>query len=224
VVKDFWTNEYERYSHAFRAVVIAPVQNKVGALLTDPTVRRFLTEPGIQLNLRQIMDANGMLLVNLDKGQVGEGPAIAIGSFLVSHLSIAGISRSNVAEHERQDFIIYLDEFHTFTTQSLATMLAELRKYRVGLVLAHQYLGQLDPAIRDAAFGNVGSILCFRVGGQDAGFMAKEFAPTFSAEDFIRIPRYRMYLRLMIDGQMSEPFSAGTVASPDNLFGSTGRL
>ncbi len=214
VVRDYWSNEFDKYSQPFRSVVVAPLQNKIGALLTDPTLNRILTGRDNSINLRRVLDEGKILLVNLDKGRIGEGPAMALGSFLVSHLALAGLARSDTPEHQRKDFFIYLDEFHTFATMSLTTMLSELRKYGVGLVLAHQYLGQLEPEIRDAVFGNVGSLLCFRVGAHDASFIANEFAPKFSAEDLIRLPRFHLYLRLMIDGQTSEPFSAETLAHP----------
>jgi hypothetical protein len=210
-VRDFWEKEYAKYSQPFRAVVVAPLQNKIGALLTDPILRRILTEDGMRLDLRSIMDHGKMLIVNLDKGRIGEGPAAILGSLLVSHIALAGISRSEKPEEERRDFFVYLDEFHTFATQSLATMLSELRKYRVGMVLAHQHLSQLDPAIRDAVFGNVGTMISFRVGAEDAQYLARELAPTFAFTDLTSLPRYNMYLRLLIDGEQSKPFSAQTI-------------
>lgn len=211
VVLGFWADEFERYSPGFRSVVVAPLQNKMGALLTDPTLRRILVEPRDPLDLREVMDHRKVLLVNLDKGQIGEGPSATLGSFLVSHLALAAVQRSAVPEGERRDFAIVLDEFQTFTTLSVATMLAELRKFRVGMVLANQHLSQLDPKIRDAVFGNVGTLISFRVGGADAAFLAREFAPTFSAEDFTALPRYHTYIRLLVDGEVTHPFSAITL-------------
>lgn len=211
VVKDFWTNEFEKYSPAFRSVVVAPLQNKIGALLTDPTLRRILTESGEQIDLRRIMDEGKSLLVSLDKGRIGEGPAGILGSFLVSHMALAAVARSDTPESERRDFAIVLDEFQTFTTLSVATMMAELRKYRVGMVLANQHLSQLDPNIRDAVFGNAGTIISFRVGAADGAFLAREFAPIFSATDFISLPLYHTYMRLLIHGEPSLPFSATTL-------------
>lgn len=211
VVKDFWTNEFEKYSPAFRAVVVAPLQNKIGALLTDPTLRRILTEPGEALDLRRIMDEDKIVLVNLDRGQIGEGPAATLGSFLVSHLALSAVARSDTPESARRDFAIVLDEFQTFTTLSVAMMLAELRKFRVGMVMANQHISQLDPAIRDAVFGNAGTLIAFRVGAADGAFLAREFAPVISAEDFISLPRYNIYIRLLIDGDASYPFSATTL-------------
>lgn len=211
IVKGFWTNEFEKYSPGFRSVVVAPLQNKIGALLTDPTLRRILVEPGEALDLRRMMDEGKILLVNVDKGRIGEGPAATLGSFLLSHLALAAISRSDIAERQRRDFSIVLDEFQTFTTLSVATMLAELRKFRVGMVLANQHLSQVDPAVRDAVFGNAGTLIAFRVGAADGAFLAREFAPTFSAEDFTSLPRYHIYIRLLIDGEPSHPFSATTL-------------
>ena len=219
VVRDFWQTEYARYSPAFRAVVVAPLQNKLGALLTDPILRRILTDERAQLDLRRLMDEGRILIVNLDKGRIGEGPASLLGSLLVSHLSLAGLSRSNLLEEERRDFLIYLDEFQLFGTQSLANMLSELRKYRVGMVLAHQHLSQLDPVVRDAVFGNVGTMMAFRLGAEDAVFLAREFAPTFTFTDLTGLPRFNLYLRLLIDGETTKPFSAVTLSSLDEVPG-----
>jgi type IV secretory pathway TraG/TraD family ATPase VirD4 len=217
VVKEFWTNEFEKYSPAFRSVIVAPLQNKIGALLTDPTLRRILTEPGERIDLRRIMDEGKFLLVSLDKGRIGEGPAAILGSFLVSHMALAAVARSDSPESLRRDFGIVLDEFQTFTTLSVATMMAELRKYRVGMVLANQHLSQLDPEIRDAVFGNAGTIVSFRVGAADGAFLAREFAPVFFAEDFISLPLYHIYIRLLIAGESSRPFSATTLPPTDTI-------
>ncbi len=213
VVRRFWIDEFDRYSPAFRAVVIAPLQNKVGGLLVDPLLRRILVDQGRMLDLRRLMDSGKILLVNLDKGRIGEGPATILGSFLLSHIALAGLSRGDQPEEDRSDFWVYLDEFQTFTTQSLANMLSELRKYKIGMVLAHQHLSQLEPGIRDAVFGNTGTLASFRVGGQDAISLAREFAPVFSSDDLIGLPRYEMYLRLLVEGEVSRPFSAVSIDS-----------
>lgn len=217
VVRDYWFEEFEKYSSAFRAVVVAPLQNKIGALLTDPLLNSFFTGTGKYLQLRDIMDRQKLLIVNLDKGRIGEGPASILGSFLVSHIALAGLSRSDLPEESRKDFHVFLDEFQTFSTLSLATMLAELRKYRVCMVLAHQYLGQLESEIRDAVLGNCGTLISFRLGAQDARVIAQELSPPFEASDFTSLPNYSMYLRLLIDGEPSRPFSATTLASIDEL-------
>lgn len=211
VIRAFWTQEFDRYTFGMRSMIIAPLQNKIGALLTDPGVRRILVHPIAPLDLRATMDQGGLLLVNLDKGQIGEGPAAILGSFLVSQLALAAVQRSQVAESDRRDFSIVLDEFQTFTTLSIASMMAELRKFRVGMVLANQHLSQLDPAIRDAVYGNAGTLVSFRVGAKDGEFLAREFAPTFQAEDLVSLPRFHMYVRLLIDGEATRPFSAVTL-------------
>jgi DNA helicase HerA-like ATPase len=212
-VREFWVDEFARYSPGFRAVVVAPLQNKIGALLTDPVLNRFFTAEGDALDIRRIMDQRKIFLVNLDKGRLGEGSAAILGSFLLSYIALVGVSRSEQPETAREDFFVYLDEFQTFTTQFVATMLSELRKYRVGMVLAHQHISQLDPVIRDAVFGNAGSIVSFRVGAADAAYLAREFSPTFAADDLTGLPRYCVYLRLLIDGETSSPFSATTLGS-----------
>lgn len=211
-VRAFWTTEYDRYSPAFRAVVAAPLQNKIGAILTDPLLRRVFTGKRSSFRLRQVMDEGKVLLVNLAKGRIGEGPATILGSLLVSALSLAALSRADAPEEKRRPFFVYLDEFHTFSTLSLATMLSELRKYKVGMVLANQYLGQLDSRVRDAVIANAGTLIAFRLGAQDARFLAPEFAPVFEPEDLLSLPNHHIYLRLMIGGEPSRPFSARTLS------------
>ena len=211
VVRDFWEKEYAGYSAAFRAVVVAPLLNKLGAYLTDPRLYSILTGERSSFDLRQVMDEGKILLVNLAKGKLGEGPASLLGSLLLSHISLSGLGRSDTEEGRRRDFFVYLDEFHTFTTLSLATMLSELRKYRMNLVLAHQYLGQLEPDIRDAVFGNAGTFVSFRVGALDAATVAKELSPKFEADDLVSLPNFNVYLRLMIRGEPSKAFSGETV-------------
>jgi hypothetical protein len=211
-VKEFWTKEYDRYSPGFRSVVAAPLQNKLGALLTNPITRTILTQPGDQLELNSLMDHRKIVLVNLDKGRIGAGPAEALGSLLLTQIGLAGLARSQFPEQQRKDFVVYVDEFHLFTTLALVNMLAELRKFRVALVLANQHLAQLQPAIREAVLGNTGTLVSFRVGGTDAGLLVKEFAPVFSATDLTTLPKYEIYVRLLIDGIASRPFSARTLA------------
>jgi hypothetical protein len=210
-VRRFWQLEYENYPVRYRADAAAPIQTKVGAFLTDPILNRILTEPKSDFDLRQVMDNGKILLVNLAKGKLGEGTASLLGSLLVSQIGSVGLSRADLLEPARRDFYVYLDEFHTFTTLSLATMLTELRKYRVNLVLANQYLSQIDREILDAVLGNVGTVISFRLGPIDAALISKEFSPTLDALDFMNLPNYSIYLRLMIDGTVSPPFSAVTL-------------
>lgn len=207
-VRDFWRKEYAGYSPAFRAVVVAPLQNKLGALLTDPRMRSIITAGESSFDVKEVMDSGKVLLVDLSRGQIGEGPAMLLGGLLAARIGLAGLARANRPEDERRDFYAYLDEFQMFATASFATMLAELRKYRVSLVLAHQYLAQLDLEVREAVFGNVGTLISFRVGADDAARLAREFAPTFGPLDLINLPNRHICLRLMIDGEASRPFSA----------------
>jgi energy-coupling factor transporter ATP-binding protein EcfA2 len=211
-VKEFWLGEYDKYPERFRIEAISPIQNKVGAFLSHPALQRILTRPEKPLNLRSIMDEGKILLLNLAKGSIGEDTANLLGSLLISRFDLAALSRANVPEEERRDYTLYLDEFHNFTTQSLIFMLSELRKYRLSLVLAHQYLTQLEPNIRDAILGNAGTIIVFRIGAADAETVAMEFAPEFRVTDFTNLPNYHIYLKLMIDGKVSKPFSAVTIA------------
>ncbi len=215
-VRDFWLREYERYPVNHRAEAIAPIQNKVGAFLSNPILRGILVQPRSAFDLRRVIDDGKILLVNLAKGRIGADSAALLGALLVSSLGLAGLGRANIPAEVRRDFNIYLDEFHAFTTLSLAGMLSELRKYRVGLTLAHQYLTQLELPVRDAVLGNVGTMICFRIGLADAEVLGREFAPTFSAGDLISLPNHHIYLKLMIDGVVSRPFSAETLA-PEQL-------
>jgi hypothetical protein len=214
-VKDFWRLEFEQYSFRYRADAVAPVQNKVGALLADPRLRRLFVEPLRPLRVRRLMDNKQILLVNLARGQVGEDTAALLGSLLVTTIGLAAFSRSNSPEDQRAPFFLYLDEFQNFTTGSVATMISELRKYRVGLVLANQHLGQLTDEVRDAVLGNVGTLISFRVGPNDASLLAKEFGERFTSLDLMNLPNHHIYLRLMIDGAPSKPFSATTILPGD---------
>jgi hypothetical protein len=209
-VRHFWLQEYEAYPARFRIEAIAPVQNKVGAFLSNPLLSRILTQPRTAFNMRRLMDEGKILIVNLAKGRIGEDTAALMGALLVTQVGLAALSRTDVPSEGRRPFFVYLDEFQSFTTLSLANMLSELRKYGVGMVLAHQYLSQLDPEVRDAIVGNVGTIVSFRVGLADAEILAREFEPEFSATDLALLPNYHIYLKLMINGKVSRPFSAVT--------------
>jgi hypothetical protein len=210
-VRNFWLKEYERYPSRLRGEAIAPVQNKVGAFLADPVLNRILTRPESSFRLRAVMDQGRILLVNLAKGIIGEDTASLLGSLIVARFGLAALSRAEISESNRRDYFLYLDEFPSFTTLSLAEMLSELRKYRLNLILAHQYLAQLDLKMRDAIFGNVGTMISFRIGAVDAELIAQEFYPEFSISDFTNLPNFNIYLKLMIDGLPSRPFSAVTL-------------
>jgi len=210
-VRRFWIKEYESYPRNFRAEAIAPIQNKIGEFLVNPILRRIVGHAKSSFDLRQVMDEGKILLVNLAKGSIGEDSASLLGGMLVTTFSLAALSRSTVPEHERRPFFLYLDEFPSFTTASIGSLLSEMRKYRLGLILAHQYLLQVDETVRDAILGNAGTVIAFRTGLTDALLLEKEFFPEFNAHDLIRLPNYHVYVRLMIDGVKSRAFSARTL-------------
>lgn len=216
-VRAFWLQEYEKYSYRTRADAIVPIQNKIGAYLANPVLKQVLTEPKENLSLRRIMDQGQVLLVNLSKGKLGEDAALLLGGLLMTSIGLAAFSRADTSEAERRDFALYADEFQSFTTLSLVNMASELRKYRVGLILAHQYLHQLDEKIRNAVIGNAGTLICFRLGASDATFLEKEFQGVFSLYDLMALPNYHIYLKLMIDGKPSLPFSATTLPPEQRL-------
>jgi len=209
-VKDFWARDYTA-SGFNRASALAPVLNKVGAFLADPMLYRVLTSPEKPLSFRRIMDARKILVVNLAKGRIGDDASNLLGSLLVTMLTQAAFSRADLIEPARTPFFLYVDEFQSFATESFANAVSELRKYGVGLVLAHQHLQQIEPDILHAVLGNVGTVISFRVGAKDAPYMAREFYPDISQEDLIGLPNCHIYLKLMIDGAPSRPFSAVTL-------------
>lgn len=209
---EFWTKEFAKYPHRYRIEALAPVQNKLGAFLAQAPLFRVLTRPQSGYNLRRLLDERGVLLVNLAKGRIGGDGAALLGSLIVSRLGLTGLSRQDVPEETRVPFFVYLDEFHTFTTTALAGMLSELRKYRLGLVLAHQFSAQLEQEVRDAVFGNVGTLIAFRVGPDDAKALHRQFSPEFEDLDLVNLPDHDIYVRLLVQGAPARPFSATTLA------------
>ena len=211
IVKTFWQEEFPRYPDRFQAEAVAPIQNKVGQYITSPLIRNIIGQERSVFNFREIMDEGKILIVNLSKGRIGEDNAALLGAMLITKLQLAAMSRVDLPEEERKDFYLYVDEFQNFATESFANILSEARKYRLNLILAHQYIAQVPEIVREAIFGNVGSIVAFRVGAEDAEFLEKEFAPEFEAADLCNLSRFEIYLRLMIDGMTSRPFSAITL-------------
>jgi hypothetical protein len=215
VVRAFWKSEFANYPPRYAAEALAPIQNKLGALLSDPMLYRVLVAPKEPLSFRKIMDEGRVLLVNLSKGRIGSDSSQTLGNLLVSTLGLAAFSRAETAPADRRPFFLYVDEFQSFTTLSFANMMTELRKFGVGLTLANQHLHQLEPDIRHAVLGNAATLIAFRTGVEDAALLAKEFAPQFEALDLINLPNRSFYLRLMIDGAPSKPFSARTLDLAD---------
>ena len=197
--------------HLTAWVGMAPIQNKVGAFMANPILSQVLTKPKENLSFRRIMDEGKIILVNLSKGKLGEDASHLLGGLLMTSVGLAAYSRADITEEKRKDFTLYADEFQNFTTLSIVNMASELRKYRVALILAHQYLDQLEKDIKDAVLGNAGTLICFRLGPGDAAYLEKEFYPTFDRYDLMRLSNYDIYLKLMIDGSPSKPFSATTL-------------
>ncbi|MFY9463173.1 MAG: CxxC-x17-CxxC domain-containing protein [Candidatus Sungiibacteriota bacterium] len=215
VVRSFWVHEYETWRDQFRNEAIVPIQNKVGQFLNTSFVRNIVGQPTSTLNIPQVMNEKKILLVNVSKGRIGEDNSQLLGAMIITKIQLAAMERVRVAEEEREDFFLYVDEFQNFATDSFASILSEARKYRLDLTVAHQYTGQLisdtSTKVRDAVFGNVGTMIVFRVGAEDAEFLEKEFEPEFLPADIVNLPNYHIYLKLMVGGVTSRPFSAVTL-------------
>ncbi len=215
VVKAFWVHEYEQWREQFRNEAIAPIQNKVGQFLSTSIIRNVVGQPKSTIDIFEIMNEGKIFLVNVSKGRIGEDNSALLGGMIITKIQLAAMERVRIPEDERKDFYLYVDEFQNFATDSFANILSEARKYRLNLTVAHQYTAQLEnkdgSKVRDAVFGNVGTMIIFRVGGDDAEFLEKEFEPEFTALDLVNLPNYNIYIKLMIDGVTSRPFSATTL-------------
>ena len=209
-ILSFWSNEYEKYSPKMRAEVISPILNKTGLFITCTPLKRIVGQKTNRFRLQQVLDTGRILIVNLSKGQIGEEASSLLGAMLINSIQLAALHRANQAEHTRKPFYLYIDECHSFVTLAFTGILAEARKYGLSLFLTHQYITQFDERVQAVIFGNVGTLICFRVGATDATFLTKEFYPVFTEDDFMHLPRYAMYLKLMIDGTISEAFSANS--------------
>jgi CxxC-x17-CxxC domain-containing protein len=212
VVKAFWTKEFSRYSQRYEVEATAAIQNKIGQFISSPLVRNIIGQEKSTIDIRKIMDEKKILIMNLSKGRIGEDSSRLLGALLITKLQLAAMSRVDILEKDRSDFILYIDEFQNFSTDSFANILSEARKYRLSLVLAHQYIAQMEDKVRDAVFGNVGTMISFRVGAEDGEFLEKEFSPEFYTHDLVNLPKQNIYVKLMIDGLTSRPFSAETLA------------
>jgi hypothetical protein len=221
MVRAFWVDEYANYAEKYRTEAVAPIQNKVGQFLSSGIIRNIVGQPKSTIDMREIMDQKKILIMDLSKGKVGEDNSALLGAMLVTKIQLAAMSRTDVPEKDREDFYLYVDEFQNFATESFATILSEARKYRLNLIVGHQYIGQLvqdkSTKVRDAIFGNVGTLVVFRVGAEDAEFLVKEFEPIFTEVDIVNLPKYQILLKLMINGVASDPFSAITM-SPNPAF------
>ncbi len=215
VIKAFWVHEYEAWQDKFRNEAIAPIQNKVGQFLSTSIIRNVVGQSKSTINIFDIMNDSKIFLVNVSKGRIGEDNSGLLGGMIITKIQLAAMERVRIPEDHRKDFYLYVDEFQNFVTDAFAGILSEARKYRLNLTVAHQYTAQLvvdkSSAVRDAVFGNVGTMIVFRVGSDDADFLEKEFDPEFTPSDIVNLPNYKVYLKLMIDGVTSRPFSAKTL-------------
>ena len=210
-VKSFWVDEFANYTERMAAEAVPAIQNKVGQFTANPLIRNILGQSKSTFDLRELMDNKKIIIVNLSKGRIGESNAQLLGSMLVTKIYLAAMSRADVSEETLQtlpSFYLYVDEFQSFANESFADILSEARKYKLSLNIAHQYIEQMPEEVRNAVFGNVGTMITFRVGATDAEHLEKEFSPVFLAQDIVNLGRFQMYLRLMIDSVGSQPFSA----------------
>jgi len=229
MVRAFWVDEFANYNEKYRTEAIAPIQNKVGQFLSSGIIRNIVGQPKSTIDLREIMDQRKILIMDLSKGKVGEDNSALLGAMLVTKIQLAAMSRTDIEEKDRKDFYLYVDEFQNFATESFATILSEARKYRLNLIVGHQYIAQLEEdkstKVRDAIFGNVGTIVVFRIGAVDAEFLETEFEPIFTPNDLVNLPKYAIILKLMINGVASDPFSAMTLApNPEHLTGNAEKV
>lgn len=211
VVRAFWEKEFAGLPPKLQAEALAPLQNKLGHFVSSPLLRNIVGQADGRLELRRVMDEGKILLVNLSKGRTGDDASALLGSFLVTGLQLAAMSRADVPEEKRLDFFLYVDEFQNYATDSFAVILSEARKYRLSLTIANQYLAQMDESVRSAVFGNVGTMIVFQVGAEDAEVLAQQLGGGVTPEDLLSLPRHTAYARLLIDGMPSRPFALRTL-------------
>ncbi len=214
-VRDFWINEYANYTEKTAQDLAPAIQNKIGQFVSNPLIRNIIGQQKTSFDIRKLMDEKKIFIVNLSKGKVGEGNANLLGSLLITKIYLAAMSRADVDPYAAENlppFYFYVDEFQNFANESFASILSEARKYKLALTVAHQYIEQMTDDVRAAVFGNVGTMITFRVGATDAEVFEKEFAPYFLLDDFVNLSAHQVYLRLMIDSVGSKPFSAHTLS------------
>jgi len=210
-VRAFWTEEYENYDPRFQREAIAPIQNKIGQILLNPIMRNILGQVRTKVSIPFMMDTGRIFIANLSKGKLGADKANLLGSLLTTQFQLGAMARVNRPENERRDFFLFIDEFHNFTTDAFTAILSEARKYRLCLTVSHQYTAQLSPVIRGAVFGNVGSLISFRVGQSDAEELRREFGNSYSTESFVGLDQFQIIARLAEEGKTREPFHAMTI-------------
>jgi len=214
VVKGFWTNEFSASAEQYSKEAVVPIMNKVGQFIANPIVRNMIGQMNNSLNFAKFMDEGKIVLMNISKGKLGDENAALLGALFITKIQQAALERARIPEDERRDFYFYVDEFQNFATEAFSYILSEARKYHLDLTIAHQYIAQLPEDVKATAFGNVGSLISFAVGGDDAAYLSKEFAPVFSANDLISVSNREMYIKMSVDGKLTTPFSAKTITVP----------
>lgn len=215
VVKGFWTNEFSASVEAYSREAVVPILNKVGQFIANPVVRNMIGQKKNTLDFGRFMNEGKIVLLNISKGKLGDDNTVLLGAMFITKIQQAALARANVSENQRKDFYFYVDEFQNFATEAFSSILSEARKYHLNLTIAHQYIAQLPDDVKATAFGNVGSLIVFPVGGDDAAYLAKEFNPVFNAEDLINLSIREMYIKMSVDGKLTRPFSARTINVPN---------
>jgi len=224
IVKTFWVAEFASWTDKYKAEALPAIQNKVGQFLAASVIRNIVAQVKSTIDVRSIMDEGKIFIVNLSKGRIGEDNMRLLGGMLISRMQMAAMERVNIPEADRRDFYLFVDEFQNFANESFASILSEARKYRLSLTVAHQYVEQLSDEVKAAVIGNVGTLLAFRVGSTDAEFLEREFTPQFTADDLVNLPKYNIYLKLMVDGVATSPFSATTLPSMAKFTGNAEKV
>ncbi|PIR55045.1 hypothetical protein COU74_03680 [Candidatus Peregrinibacteria bacterium CG10_big_fil_rev_8_21_14_0_10_36_19] len=216
VVKSFWVDEFDKMQDKLKVEAISPIQNKVGQFLSSPTIRNIVGQPKSTIDLRFAMDKEKIVIINLSKGKIGEDNSALLGSMFITKFQLDAMSRANIPEKDRKDFYLYVDEFQNFATDSFATILSEARKYKLNLTMANQYISQMPDEVKDAVFGNVGTLLSFQVGFDDAEYISQQFGEEVLPSDLVSLSKYTSYMRLLVDGMPSKTFSLSTLPPVSN--------
>lgn len=218
VVKQFWTGEYSSYNERYSNEAVIPIINKVGQFISNPIIRNMIGQKKNALDFEKFMNEGKIVILNLSKGKLGEENTALLGSMFITKIQQAALARAKMREEDRRDFYFYIDEFQNFATDAFSSILSEARKYHLDLTIAHQYIAQLPEDVKATAFGNVGSMITFAIGGDDANYLSKEFSPTFTADDMINLNTREMYIKMSVDGKLTTPFSAKTINVPKAEF------
>ena len=224
VIRDFWVNEFAQYDTKFRTEAVSPILNKVGQFLATATIRNIVGQPVSKINIREIMDQQKILIVNLSRGKIGEDNSALLGAMIITKIQLSAMSRADVTVDKRPECFLYVDEFQNFATESFSVILAEARKYNLSLTMANQYIEQLSEEVKSAVFGNAGTIISFRVGGTDAAFLVREFEPVFDANDMVNLDKFNIYIKLLVNGTSAPAFSAKTLPPVQKLTGNTEKI